>query len=85
MTIQSTRITEQTADRAVIEILLADRADAETTSDAFVKFREVIPSAPAPYIAQLQLVALERARARVMAEIEGLRALMRDNHVDIPR
>lgn len=83
MEIQSTLITEQTQERAVIEMLLADNPDAEAAGQ-FLKVRLSIPSAPIPRVSELQLVALRHTREIVTEHIRALQALLGRHNVDIP-
>ena len=84
MKLQSVRITEQTAESAVLEMLLADDFDAEDDGE-FLKFRLPIPYGPVPRVSVLQLVALRRARELIDEHIQDAQNLLRQHHVDIPR
>lgn len=83
MSIQSMRITDQTDDHAVIEMLIANDAEAEISGE-FLKFRVPIPCEPVPHVEVLQLVALRRVRELVDAQIQRSQTLLRQHHVDIP-
>lgn len=83
MKIQSTRITEQTDDQAVIEMLISESADAEDSGD-FLKIRLSIPSAPVPSVSALQLVAFRHVRELVNEKIQALQSLLSQHGVDIP-
>jgi hypothetical protein len=84
MKLQSVRITEQTAEGAVLEMLLAEAVDTEDSGE-FLKFRLSIPSAPVPRVAELQIVALRRVRELVSEHIQRLQSLLSQHHVDIPQ
>ena len=85
MKILNTAIPELTDEKAVIEVLIADAPEAETDGDFFLKFRLSIPSAPAPRVAVLQLVALRHARELIDEQTDQIQSLLRKNNVDIPR
>ena len=82
MKIQSTRITDQTDESAVIEMFLADAPTAEDAGE-FLKLRLKIPSAAIPRVAELNLVALRRMREIIDEHIRHFQSLAGRHHVDI--
>ena len=85
MKIQSTLITETSADSTLIEILLSDSPDAETASGEFLRARLSIPSGPVPRVSVLQVIALRRMRLLIDERIREIQSLLSLNHVDIPQ
>jgi hypothetical protein len=83
MNFQSLRITDRTNERATVEMLFGDSADAELSGD-FLKARLSIPFDPVPRLPTLELVALREMRNLIDERIADLESLLRRNHVDIP-
>jgi len=83
MKIQSTHISEQTGEHALIEMLLADNQDVETSGE-FLRLRLSIPSSAIPRVSELQLVALRHARELIGEHIQRLQVLLGRHNVDIP-
>jgi hypothetical protein len=85
MKIQSTLITEQTADGAVIEMFLAEepRGDGALPKE-FLMLRLSVPSDSVQHVAVLQLIALRNARTLIDARIQGAQDQLRLRDIDIP-
>ena len=82
MKIQSTLISAQTDERAVIELFLSENPNPVENVE-FLRVKLPIHSAPAPRVEELQLVVLRRTREIIDGQIQRLQSLLRQHHVNI--
>ncbi len=64
MKIQRTTITEIGAEQSQVEIVLADQADIADASE-YVTMKVTVPHPAEPFLAEVQLEALRRAREAI--------------------
>lgn len=72
MKLQSTTIKQADAKSAVVELLLEDKRDAETTGGNFLRARVTIPFDSDPYVLVVQKVALEKLQSAISEQIAAL-------------